>query len=62
MSWIAEAWAKGKDGDAAVKLTVRSEEEPGPNELAALRAEAVGFFRRQFGDWTAGPQSSKREV
>jgi hypothetical protein len=39
------------DPSKAVKLFVRLAEEPGPNELANLQAQATGLFRRTYQQW-----------
>lgn len=51
--WDVETWvgASKDDQTRAVKQFVRLAEEPGPNELAELRSQAVGLYRRTYSEW-----------
>jgi hypothetical protein len=52
MAHDVETWATMRgDASKAVKVFVRLESEPGPNELAELRSQASGLFRRTYNEW-----------
>lgn len=52
MAYDVESWATLRDDSSkAVKVFIRLESEPGPNELANVRAQATGLFRRTYKVW-----------
>lgn len=50
--WAVEAIATGPDG--AVKLSVIKDEPPNATERQDYKAQASGFYRRQYGSWCKG--------
>lgn len=60
MSYAVEALATGPEG--AVKLSVVRKEHPSVDQLQDYKAQASGFYRRQYSAWCAHHSVSVRPL